>query len=272
MEAIVFSCHPALSTEWLAGLQFRANYDVFEQGPFLSKAKTLLLFDSEKSLSWQAFSSGIFHSAFPNYIAHNEKHHTRNFHVLLNCTDEKFKQSQLFFDDLQAIDGNAEVLTKTTWMKTPKKIQEKKVRYWKVASELGNFLFSTYFHLLWPSLVQISSFSFLPQQSHANMHASSTHAYTHMHARVRARTHTHRHRHRHTHTHTHIHTCTHAYTHTHRRSHTRTHFFSEVFDSHRHFPSFPSSLLSVLALEPTVILRVYSCLDRGPETRRLQHV
>ena len=32
-----------------------------------------------------------------------------------------------------------------------------------------------------------------------------------------------------------------------------------------------SSFLSVLALGPTVILRVYSCLDQGPETGRLQH-
>ena len=31
-----------------------------------------------------------------------------------------------------------------------------------------------------------------------------------------------------------------------------------------------SSFLSVLALGPTVILRVYSCLDLGPETGRLQ--
>ena len=44
-----------------------------------------------------------------------------------------------------------------------------------------------------------------------------------------------------------------------------------VFDSQRHFPSYFSSLLSVLALGPTVILRVYSCLDLGPETGRLQH-
>ena len=33
-----------------------------------------------------------------------------------------------------------------------------------------------------------------------------------------------------------------------------------------------SSLLSVLALGPTVIPRVYSCLDLGPETGRLQHL
>ena len=39
-----------------------------------------------------------------------------------------------------------------------------------------------------------------------------------------------------------------------------------------HFPSYFSSLLSVLALGPTVILRVYSCLDLDPETGRLQHV
>ena len=38
-----------------------------------------------------------------------------------------------------------------------------------------------------------------------------------------------------------------------------------VFDSQRHFPSCFSSFLSVLALGPTVILRVYSCLDLGPE-------
>ena len=45
-----------------------------------------------------------------------------------------------------------------------------------------------------------------------------------------------------------------------------------VFDSQRHFPSYFSSFLSVLALGPTVILRVYSCLDLGAETGRLQHV
>ena len=45
-----------------------------------------------------------------------------------------------------------------------------------------------------------------------------------------------------------------------------------VFDSQRHFPSCFSSFLSVLALGPTVILRVYSCLDLGPETGRLKHV
>ena len=45
-----------------------------------------------------------------------------------------------------------------------------------------------------------------------------------------------------------------------------------VFDSQRHFPSCFSSFLSVLALGPTVILRVYSCLDLGPETGGLQHV
>ena len=45
-----------------------------------------------------------------------------------------------------------------------------------------------------------------------------------------------------------------------------------VFDSQRHFPSSFSSFLSVLALGPTVILRVYSCLDLGPETGRLRHV
>ena len=37
-------------------------------------------------------------------------------------------------------------------------------------------------------------------------------------------------------------------------------------------PLFPSSLLSVLALGPTVILGVHSCLDPGPETAWLQHV
>ena len=42
-------------------------------------------------------------------------------------------------------------------------------------------------------------------------------------------------------------------------------------DYQRHFPSCFSSFLSV-ALGPTVILRVYSCLDLGPETGRLQHV
>ena len=45
-----------------------------------------------------------------------------------------------------------------------------------------------------------------------------------------------------------------------------------VFGSQRHFPSYFSSFLSVLALGPTVILRVYSRLDLGPETGRLQHV
>ena len=45
-----------------------------------------------------------------------------------------------------------------------------------------------------------------------------------------------------------------------------------VFDSQHHFPSCFSSFLSVLALGPTVIFRVYSCLDLGPETGRLQHV
>ena len=45
-----------------------------------------------------------------------------------------------------------------------------------------------------------------------------------------------------------------------------------VFDSQRHFPPSFSSLLSVLALGPTVIPGVYSYLDRGPETGRLQHV
>ena len=39
-----------------------------------------------------------------------------------------------------------------------------------------------------------------------------------------------------------------------------------------HFPSSSSFLLSVLALGPTVIPRVYFCLDLGPETGRLQHV
>ena len=42
------------------------------------------------------------------------------------------------------------------------------------------------------------------------------------------------------------------------------------FDSRRHFPPYYSFLLSVLALVPTVILRVYSYLDLGPETGRLQ--
>ena len=51
--------------------------------------------------------------------------------------------------------------------------------------------------------------------------------------------------------------------------------FSMVIRSVRHsasFPSYSSSLLSVLALGPTAILRVYSCRDLGPETGRLQHV
>ena len=38
------------------------------------------------------------------------------------------------------------------------------------------------------------------------------------------------------------------------------------------FPSHSSPLLSVLALRPTVNLRVYSCLNLGPETGSLQHV
>ena len=46
----------------------------------------------------------------------------------------------------------------------------------------------------------------------------------------------------------------------------------QVFNSQRHFPSYFSSFLSVVALGPTVILRVYSCLDVCPETGRLQHV
>ena len=45
-----------------------------------------------------------------------------------------------------------------------------------------------------------------------------------------------------------------------------------VFDSQHNFPSYFSSFLSVLALGPTVILRVYACLNLGPETGRLQHV
>ena len=45
-----------------------------------------------------------------------------------------------------------------------------------------------------------------------------------------------------------------------------------VIDSQRHFPSYCSSFLSVLALGHTVILRVYSCFDLGPETGRLQHM
>ena len=45
-----------------------------------------------------------------------------------------------------------------------------------------------------------------------------------------------------------------------------------AFDIRRRFPSYSSFLLSVLALGPTVILWVYSCLDLSPETGRLQHV
>ena len=45
-----------------------------------------------------------------------------------------------------------------------------------------------------------------------------------------------------------------------------------VFDIRRYFTSYSSFLLSLLVLGPTVILRVYSCLDLGPETGRLQHV
>ena len=45
-----------------------------------------------------------------------------------------------------------------------------------------------------------------------------------------------------------------------------------VFGSQHHFLSYFSSFLSVLALGPTVILKVYSCLDLGHETGGLQHV
>ena len=61
-----------------------------------------------------------------------------------------------------------------------------------------------------------------------------------------------------------------AHRHTHTHDIRGGHF--GVFDSQRHFPSCFSSFLSVLALGPTVILRVYSCLDLGPEAGRLQHV
>ena len=64
-------------------------------------------------------------------------------------------------------------------------------------------------------------------------------------------------------------TLRHSHTHTHTHTHARGHF--GVFGSQRHFPSYFSSFLSVLALGPTVI-PVYSCLDLGPETGRLQHV
>ena len=37
-------------------------------------------------------------------------------------------------------------------------------------------------------------------------------------------------------------------------------------------PAYFSSFLSVLALGQSVILTVYSCLDLGPETGKLQHV
>ena len=47
---------------------------------------------------------------------------------------------------------------------------------------------------------------------------------------------------------------------------------SVIFPLASLLPSCFSSFLSVLALGPTVILRVYSCLDLGPETGRLQHV
>ena len=58
------------------------------------------------------------------------------------------------------------------------------------------------------------------------------------------------------------------------RACTHTHTHSEYSTVSVIFPltSLWSSLLSVLALGPTVILRVYSCLDLGPETGRLQHV
>ena len=40
-----------------------------------------------------------------------------------------------------------------------------------------------------------------------------------------------------------------------------------VFDSQHHFLAYFSSLLPVLALGPTVILRVYSCLDLRSRNR-----
>ena len=46
---------------------------------------------------------------------------------------------------------------------------------------------------------------------------------------------------------------------------------SVIFPLASLLPSCFSSFLSVLALGPTVILRLYSCLDLGPETGRLQH-
>ena len=66
---------------------------------------------------------------------------------------------------------------------------------------------------------------------------------------------------------------THASTHTHTFWNVRRSWQAfQVFDSQRHFLSCFSSFLSVLALGSTVILRVYSCLDLGPKTGRLQHV
>ena len=79
----------------------------------------------------------------------------------------------------------------------------------------------------------------------------------------------------HTHTHTRTHARTHAHTHTLWQLFWNVQHFWRAFQSNwqsASFLSYFSSLLSVLALGPTVILRVNSCLDLGPETGRLQHV
>ena len=62
------------------------------------------------------------------------------------------------------------------------------------------------------------------------------------------------------HTHTHTHTCTHTRTHTHTQTHTHTHARTHA---HTHARTH--------ARTHTHTPRVYSCLDLGPETGRLQH-
>ena len=149
------------------------------------------------------------------------------------------------------------------------------------------------------------------KHTHTHIHTRAC-AHTHMHTHAhRGTLYTHIHPPTHTaqtHTHTHTHTYTqenHTQTHTHTHAHTHTHFFclysscvragmpqfvlvvavilkcstilaviSEYSIVSVIFPltSLWSSFLSVLALGPTVILRVYSCLDLGLETGRLQHV
>ena len=59
--------------------------------------------------------------------------------------------------------------------------------------------------------------------------------------------------------------------HVHTFIHSPSHAFRSIRQS-ASFQSYCSSLLSVLALGPTVDLGVYFCLDLGPETGTLQHV